>query len=95
MGFRLYKEFFRAMGNPPRFRIVQVLREGPRSVGQIAQSLGYEQSRVSHSLACLLHCGFLIWTWQGKNKIYRLRPELELFPFASRRARSDGQEELA
>ncbi len=76
MEFRLYKEFFRALGNPTRFRIVQLLRAGPHSVGQIAQSLGYEQSRVSHSLACLLHCGFLMWKWEGKNKIYRLDPEL-------------------
>ncbi len=76
MEFRLYKEFFRALGNPTRFRIVQLLRAGPHSVGRIAQSLGYEQSRVSHSLACLFHCGFVLWKWEGKNKIYRLHPEL-------------------
>ena len=76
MEFRLYKEFFRALGNPTRFRIVQLLREAPHNVGQIAQSLGYEQSRVSHNLACLLNCGFVVWNWEGKNRIYRLHPEL-------------------
>ena len=76
MEFRLYREFFQALGNPTRFRIVQLLREGPRSVGQIAESLGYEQSRVSHGLACLLNCGFLVWNWEGKNRIYRLHREL-------------------
>jgi DNA-binding transcriptional ArsR family regulator len=75
-GFRLYKEFFRALGNATRFRIVQLLREGPCNVGQIAESLGLEQSRVSHSLACLLNCGFVVWNWEGKNKLYRLNPEL-------------------
>ena len=73
---RLYKEFFRALGNPTRFRIVQLLREGPRHVGQIAEELDFEQSRVSHNLACLLHCGFLSWNWEGKNKLYRLNREL-------------------
>lgn len=76
MEFRLYKEFFRALGNPTRFRIVELLRDGPRSVGQVSESLRYEQSRVSHGLACLLNCGFVLWNWEGKNKIYRLHPEL-------------------
>lgn len=74
--WRLYKEFFRALGNPARFRIVQLLRKGPRHVGQIAEQLGFEQSRVSHNLACLLHCGFVSWNWEGRNKLYRLNPEL-------------------
>src|SRR2546427_574383 len=61
--FRLYKEFFRALGNATRFRIVQLLREGPCHVGEIAECLKLEQSRVSHSLACLLNCGFVVWNW--------------------------------
>lgn len=76
MEWRLYREFFRALGNPTRFRIVQLLRRGPRHVGQIAHRLGFEQSRVSHNLACLLHCGFVLWKWNGKNKVYRLNPDL-------------------
>ena len=76
MDFRLYKEFFGALGNPTRFRIVQLLWERPHHVGEIAERLGYEQSRVSHNLACLLHCGFVEWGWEGKNKVYRLHPEI-------------------
>ena len=74
--WRLYREFFRALSNPTRFRIVGLLFEGPRHVGQIAAELGLEQSRVSHSLACLLHCGFVLWNRQGKNKLYSLNPDL-------------------
>ena len=76
MEHRLYREFFRALANPTRFRIVELLRAGPRYVGQIAEQLGFEQSRVSHNLACLLNCGFVLWNWEGKNKLYRLNPEL-------------------
>ncbi len=35
-----------------------------------------EQSRVSHNLACLLNCGFVEWEWRGKNRVYRLNPDL-------------------
>jgi DNA-binding transcriptional ArsR family regulator len=74
--FRLYREFFRALSNQTRFSIVQLLREKPHFVGQIVDKLGIEQSRVSHNLGCLLNCGFVQWEWQGKNKVYRLHPDL-------------------
>lgn len=73
---RLYREFFRALSNETRFAIVQLLRSGPHHVGQIVEQLGFEQSRISHNLACLLNCGFVLWEWQGKNKVYRLNQDL-------------------
>ena len=76
MNFKLYREFFRALANPTRFSIVQLLRTGPHHVGQIGAKLGFEQSRVSHNLACLLNCGFVLSEWQGKNKVYRLNPDM-------------------
>jgi DNA-binding transcriptional ArsR family regulator len=76
MEYRLYREFFRALANRSRFSMIELLRGGPSSVGDIAERLGYEQSRVSHNLACLLNCGFVEWEWRGKNKIYRLNPEV-------------------
>lgn len=76
MNFRLYREFFRALGNQTRFAIVQLLREKPHYVGEIVEELRMEQSRVSHNLACLLNCGFVEWEWQGKNKVYRLNSDL-------------------
>ena len=76
MNFRLYREFFRALGNQSRFAIVQLLRERPHYVGEIVDELKMEQSRVSHNLGCLLNCGFVQWEWQGKNKVYRLHPDL-------------------
>ncbi len=76
MNFRLYREFFRALANQTRFSIVQLLRDKPHYVGQIVEKLGMEQSRVSHNLGCLLNCGFVQWEWQGKNKVYRLHPDL-------------------
>ena len=73
---KLYREFFRALANETRFSIVQLLRDRPHHVGEMAEKLGYEQSRVSHNLACLANCGFVLWEWSGKNKVYRLNPDL-------------------
>src|SRR5215469_9445957 len=74
--FRLYHEYFRALSNQTRFSIVQLLREKPHYVNEMVEKLGIEQSRVSHNLACLLNCGFVEWEWNGKNKVYRLNPDL-------------------
>jgi DNA-binding transcriptional ArsR family regulator len=74
--FRLYREFFRALSNRTRFAIVQLLLQKPHYVGEIVEDLGFEQSRISHNLGCLLNCGFVQWEWRGKNKVYRLHPDL-------------------
>lgn len=76
MEFRLYREFFRALSNQTRFSIVQLLRDKPHYVNEMAEKLGIEQSRVSHNLACLLNCGFVESEWNAKNKVYRLNPDL-------------------
>ena len=76
MDHKACREFFRALANPTRFAIVQLLRRRQHHVTGICKELGFEQSRVSHNLACLLHCGFVLWHWDGKNKVYRLNPEL-------------------
>lgn len=76
MEFKLYKKFFRALANDTRFAIVRLLRTGPHHVGEIGEKLGFQQSRVSHNLACLLNCGFVLSEWQGKNKVYRLNPDM-------------------
>ncbi len=77
MEARLYREFFRALSNQTRFAMVQLLRERPHYVNEMAERLGVEQSRVSHNLACLLNCGFVEWEWNGKNKVYRLNSDLQ------------------
>jgi DNA-binding transcriptional ArsR family regulator len=74
---RLYREFFRALANQTRFSIVQLLRGKPHYVNEMVENLGIEQSRISHNLACLLNCGFVEWKWNGKNKVYRLNPDLQ------------------
>lgn len=67
-----YKLFFRAFSNKTRFKIINLLRKGPRNVTQICKELGFEQSRVSHNLKCLVDCGFVHNGYDGKNRVYSL-----------------------
>ncbi len=67
-----YKLFFKAFSNKTRFEIIKLLRKGPKHVSDMGKELGFEQSRVSHNLKCLVDCGFVHNRYDGKNKVYSL-----------------------
>lgn len=64
-----------AMSEPNRFRIVELLRTGPRSVGEIVDDLGLGQPQVSRHLRLLQEAGVVDVTKQAQRRIYRLRPD--------------------
>jgi len=68
-----YHLCFEVLGNPLRIEIIKLLKEKPKSVGDLAKSLGEEQSKVSHSLAALKRCKFVESKRSGKKAIYSLR----------------------
>ncbi|MFQ6124874.1 MAG: ArsR/SmtB family transcription factor [Candidatus Heimdallarchaeota archaeon] len=70
-----YLLFFKAIANQSRLAIIDLLRKGPKSVTEISEALGYEQSRVSHNLTCLAFCGFVNGERDGKNKVYSLNTD--------------------
>src|SRR5260370_42561164 len=51
--------FFRVLGDPTRLKILELLGEGERTVGECVSAVGQPQPRVSTHLACLRHCGFV------------------------------------
>ena len=56
----LVAKYFRGLGDPPRLRILELLRnEGELTVGQLVERLGQPQPKVSNHLACLRWCGFI------------------------------------
>ncbi|MFQ5951338.1 MAG: ArsR/SmtB family transcription factor [Candidatus Geothermarchaeales archaeon] len=75
---RLHRLFLRALSNETRLRILDLLRTGTRNVSQISEDLGYEQSRVSHNLRCLLTCGFVEMKQVGRARVYALTPTTTL-----------------
>jgi DNA-binding transcriptional ArsR family regulator len=49
----LKAEFFKALGHPSRIRILEILRHQERSVQELQEALGLDQSAVSQQLAIL------------------------------------------
>ncbi|MBI2183867.1 MAG: helix-turn-helix transcriptional regulator [Thaumarchaeota archaeon] len=55
--------------------IISLLHTSQRSVTEISDELGFEQTMVSHHLRCLSFCGFVKSKRKGKNMIYALNKE--------------------
>ena len=62
--------FFSNLSNPTRLAALERLIKKPMSVTELADSLGQEQSMVSHNLKPLLECNFISLEKQGKKRIY-------------------------
>ena len=55
----LVAKYFRTLGNPTRLRILELLRERERPVGELVEALQTSQPYVSNQLACLRWCGLV------------------------------------
>ena len=53
MRYSFKAEFFKALAHPLRIQILDSLRQGPLSVGELQEKLGSEQPTVSQQLAIL------------------------------------------
>lgn len=62
-----------ALAEPNRLRIVELLREGPYSVGEIAARLPVSQPQVSKHLKVLNDAGIVAVQPVAQRRIYRLR----------------------
>jgi DNA-binding transcriptional ArsR family regulator len=65
-------KLFNGMADLSRLAILEALREGPRSVGEVVVTTGLSQSNVSNHLACLYDCGLVEREQQGRYVYYRL-----------------------
>jgi DNA-binding transcriptional ArsR family regulator len=62
-----------ALAEPNRLRIIELLREGPRPVGEIAEQLGLRQPQVSKHLRVLTEAGLVVVHPAAQQRIYGLR----------------------
>lgn len=70
--------FFKALADTNRLKIVGILAQGPRSVEDIAGLLDLLPSTVSHHLSCLARVGLVSAQAEGYYSIYQLETkELE------------------
>ena len=71
----LLAKYFRGFGDPTRLRILALLSEQERSVGELVSLLEQAQPKVSNHLACLRWCGFVTAERRGKRVFYRVADE--------------------
>lgn len=67
--------FFSTLANPTRLAALENLMEKPMNVTQLAESLGQEQSMVSHNLRPLVKCRFVQVERKGRERLYSLNHE--------------------
>lgn len=71
-GIELVAERFRILGEPTRLQILNVLRDGERSVGELQERLGAGQANMSRHLQVLHAGGFVDRRRDGTTVYYRL-----------------------
>ena len=65
-------ESFKALADPTRLRILALLSEGERSVGELAGRLDVSQSAVSHQLRLLRSLDIVRYHKDGREVYYDL-----------------------
>ena len=68
----LIAQRFRAMGEPMRIRLLDHLRDGEATVGELSEALGASQQNISKHLAVLAAAGVLGRRKDGNHVYYRI-----------------------
>lgn len=66
-------ELFRALANPARIRVLEVLVEGERSVSELQPLVGIESSHLSQQLGILRRAGLVSSRKDGSSVLYSIR----------------------
>lgn len=71
----LVPDVFQILADPTRRRIVDALRGGERSVGDLVRVVDIGQPGVSRQLQILEDANFVVVRPEGRRRLYALRPE--------------------
>ena len=91
---RQMAEFLQGFSNPVRVEILCTLRDGEKSVGEIAGRVGAKQSNISQQLHILMAKGYVVRRRDERNIYYRLRKTQiyqvmeHIFPLVCRQRRT-------
>ena len=66
-------ELFKAIAHPARIRVLEILADGPRSVGDLQPEVGIEPSHLSQQLAVLRRAGLVAARKEGNSVIYSIK----------------------
>jgi DNA-binding transcriptional ArsR family regulator len=64
-----------ALGDPTRRAVLRLLRDGPRSVTELAGHFPVSRPAISQHLRVLSDAGFVSATPDGTRRVYACRPE--------------------
>ncbi len=67
----LLAKFYRALGDPTRLALLQLLAEKECTGSECVEAVGLSQGRVSAHLACLVSCGLATVRRKGRFAYYR------------------------
>jgi DNA-binding transcriptional ArsR family regulator len=70
--YRAKADFFRLLGHPARVRILELLRDGERPVGELQAELGLDSSSTSQHLTAMRRQGMLESRRAGTSVFYRV-----------------------
>jgi DNA-binding transcriptional ArsR family regulator len=72
VGMQLRAKLFRGLADLSRLRVLETLRDGPLSAGEIVSRTRLSQPNASMHLACLAECGVVTRERQGKFVHYEI-----------------------
>lgn len=70
-----HEPIFGVLAEPNRRRIVGLLLQRPRPVGELVDGVGLSQPATSKHLRVLREAGLVRVRAQGRRRVYHLRPE--------------------
>lgn len=70
---QMVADFLQGFSNPVRVKILCVLRQGEKSVGEIAGALDAKQSNISQQLQVLMTKGYVMKRREERNIYYSVR----------------------
>ena len=73
--YEVKADLFRVLGHPARVRILELLRDGERSVGALQAELGLDSGATSQHLAALRRIGLVESRREGTSVYYRVADE--------------------
>lgn len=73
--YMIKAEFLRVLGHPKRVRILELLQDGERTVGDLQAELELDSSGTSQHLAALRRVGVVESRRAGSSVYYRVRDE--------------------
>lgn len=68
--YQVKADFFKTLGHPARIRVLELLRDGERSVGELIPEVGLEPSHLSQQLGIMRRAGLVHNRKDGSSVIY-------------------------